>query len=109
MKKVAEPERDARSSGIGLVVTELALSAGARVSVPALEDTALEYLSAFAESEPHLSVFAADVTDKTQIVAVVTKARARQGEIGAVIACAGIAKPDYFAVWMTPISSGTCR
>ncbi|WP_433664175.1 SDR family NAD(P)-dependent oxidoreductase [Nocardia sp. CA-128927] len=85
------------SSGIGLVVTELALAAGARVSVLALEDTALECLSAFAESEPRLAVFAADVTDKSVVEAAVAKARARHGEIGAVIACAGIAKPDYFA------------
>lgn len=85
------------SSGIGLAVTELALSVGARVSVLALEDTALKSLSAFAESAPRLAVFAADVTDRTQVDAALANARARHGEIGAVIACAGIAKPDYFA------------
>ncbi|MEV6560182.1 SDR family NAD(P)-dependent oxidoreductase [Nocardia sp. NPDC051756] len=84
------------TSGIGLAVTELALAAGGRVSVLALEDAGLERLSAFAESEPRLAVFAADVTNKAQIDAVVAKARARHGDIGAVIACAGIAKPDYF-------------
>ncbi|KAA8885448.1 SDR family NAD(P)-dependent oxidoreductase [Nocardia colli] len=84
------------TSGIGLVVTELALSAGARVSVLALEDTGLESLSAFAESEPRLAVFAADVTNKAQVDAAVAKARTHHGDIGAVIACAGIARPDYF-------------
>ncbi|MEU7145041.1 SDR family NAD(P)-dependent oxidoreductase [Nocardia sp. NPDC046473] len=85
------------SSGIGLAVTESALSVGARVSVLALEDSALERLSSFAESVPGLAVFAVDVTDKAQVDAAVAEARARHGEIGAVIACAGIAKPGYFA------------
>ncbi|MFC9440214.1 SDR family NAD(P)-dependent oxidoreductase, partial [Nocardia sp. NPDC057030] len=84
------------TSGIGLAVAELALSAGATVSVLALEDTGLERLSAFAESEPRLTVFAADVTNRAQVDAAVAKARAHHGDIGAVIACAGIARPDYF-------------
>ncbi|MFE9581282.1 SDR family NAD(P)-dependent oxidoreductase [Nocardia sp. NPDC006044] len=84
------------TSGIGLAVTELALSAGARVSVLALEDAGLERLSAVAAVEPRLAVFAADVTDKGQVDAAVAKARTHHGDIGAVIACAGIARPDYF-------------
>ncbi|MFI6996671.1 SDR family NAD(P)-dependent oxidoreductase [Nocardia sp. NPDC050175] len=85
------------SSGIGLAVVEAALSVGARVSVLALEDTALERLSAFAQSVSGLAVFAVDVTDKAQVDAAVAEARARHGAIGAVIACAGIARPGYFA------------
>ncbi|WP_338774249.1 SDR family NAD(P)-dependent oxidoreductase [Nocardia vulneris] len=85
------------SSGIGLEVTELALAMGARVSVVALEDHALHRLSEEAvHGDRPLAVFAADVTRKEQVGAACDAARAWHGAIGAVIVCAGIAKPDYF-------------
>lgn len=86
------------SSGIGLAVTKLALAVGARVSVVALDDAALASLAATAQiGERRLGVFAADVTDAEQVRRAVDEARSCHGEVGAVIACAGIAKPDYFA------------
>ncbi|MFG1792527.1 SDR family oxidoreductase [Nocardia sp. NPDC049149] len=85
------------SSGIGLAVTESALAAGARVSVVALADAALERLSAAAQATPDvLTVVAADVSNQQQVAAALDRARVANGRIDAVIACAGIAKPNYF-------------
>ncbi|MGW4247424.1 SDR family NAD(P)-dependent oxidoreductase [Nocardia sp. NPDC004722] len=86
------------SSGIGLEVTRMALAAGARVSVLALEDTALAELSARAPGESgRLAAIAADVTRPEDTRLALSQARARFGRVQALIACAGIAKPDYFA------------
>ncbi|GAB2548385.1 SDR family NAD(P)-dependent oxidoreductase [Nocardia heshunensis] len=86
------------SSGIGLEVTRMALAAGARVSVLALEDSALEALSVRVPSEAgRLAAIAADVTRPEDMRAALKLARAQHGRVQAVIACAGIAKPDYFS------------
>ncbi|MFF2554055.1 SDR family NAD(P)-dependent oxidoreductase [Nocardia sp. NPDC058058] len=85
------------SSGIGLAVTELALGAGARVSVLALDDPAMTALAArTGEYDGRLATFTANVTSPDQIRAALNGARSQHGPIGAVIACAGIAKPGYF-------------
>lgn len=86
------------SSGIGLEVTRMALAAGARVSVIALEDAALAELSSRALGESgRPATIPADVTRPDDMRAALRLARAQHGRIGAVIVCAGIAKPDRFS------------
>ncbi|MFB8004058.1 SDR family NAD(P)-dependent oxidoreductase [Nocardia sp. NPDC056000] len=85
------------SSGIGLAVTELALGAGAKVSVLALDDPAMSALAArTGDFDGRLATFTANVTSPDQIRTALHGARSQHGPIGAVIACAGIAKPGYF-------------
>lgn len=85
------------SSGIGLAVTRLAVAAGARVSVVALSDAALTDLALHPPAGPGaLAVFPADVTDPRQLRDALDQARGQHDRIAAVIACAGIARPDYF-------------
>lgn len=86
------------SSGIGLATVRRLVSAGARVSVIALED---EYLAALRdhpiEGGYPVHLEAADVADRPALESAVERSVSTHGPCDVLITCAGIVHPGYFA------------
>ncbi len=83
------------TSGIGLAVVGQLLAAGALVSAIGLADTDADKL--LAADRPGLVVATADVRDADDLASAVAHARSVHGSVGALITCAGVTRPGYFA------------
>jgi 3-dehydrosphinganine reductase len=83
------------TGGIGLAATARLLAAGARVTAIGPGGRALAQLAALAE--PGLAVAAADASEPEQLAAAIDAGRAAHGPAGALITCAGLARPGYLA------------
>lgn len=90
------------SSGIGLAVAESLASRGAHVSLIARDSARLEEARARVEAAragtgQRVVTRAADVADRDSLLAAIASARAEQGPVDALFACAGYCTPGRFA------------
>jgi 3-dehydrosphinganine reductase len=89
------------SSGIGKAVAILLVSQGADIAIIARERNKLEIAKQEIEAvridkEQKILAIAADVSDRASIEEAIEDAIERVGRVDFLIACAGIAHPDYF-------------
>lgn len=85
------------SSGIGRATVELLASAGARVSVIALDDADMERLAAEPPRGAHpVHLVAADVSRREQVEAAVAACVSSHGPCSILVTSAGVVMPGYF-------------
>ncbi len=85
------------SSGIGRAFTRQVVSAGARVSVVALDDADLTSTDAeLSGLRATYTVAPTDVTDRPALEAAIARSTTALGPCDVLLTCAGIAHPGYF-------------